>query len=303
MSGLGHRDFIFRFQLALLFGGMLIFISPLRAFEIDGVQEKIVREEPSGLEVLFEWAQDFEAVFETTLKESPVRALSAVQDPSSVANKKNNEPLARLTEQVQEMGQYGNLPLPLAQLSELEFSKKDLQNQKVGEMGGSPYGALSGKSTFGKNGADTSFQNLLENRGLNGTPETGGGNFNFIDSENPLTQEQMLEAQTQIAQLQNEMDKLTLKAEPYQETDYKAYESAKELFRKNEKIITRLKEFEEGFVRNAKELFVNFSWRDMDKVGKRPYENFIDKQESKGGFPYPKGQEPKPTIHQGGRSH
>ena len=91
--------------------------------------------------------------------------------------------------------------------------------------------------------------------------------------------------------------------EPYQEMDYKAYENAKQLFIKHDKMISRINEFEQGFVRNAKELFANYSWRDMDKVGKRPYEKFIESQESKGVFPFPKGQEPKPTTHQGRISH
>ena len=75
------------------------------------------------------------------------------------------------------------------------------------------------------------------------------------------------------------------------------------LFAKHEKLILKLNDFEEGFVQNAKELFTNYSWRDMDKAGKRPYEAFIEKQESKTRFPYPKGKEPKPQIHQEGISH
>jgi hypothetical protein len=213
----------------------------------------------------------------------PSRMVSAVQEPRGAES-------------------LDNLPMPTAKVSEGDFSRLALQNQKVGELGGSPYGATSGKATFGKTDADNSFQGVIKDRApmpLEVAKQTGDA----LQLPEQPTPEQVTAAQERIANLKGEMEQLSFKMGPFSDGDYKAYEKTKELFQKNEKLISRLGEFDEGFVKNAKELYVNHSWRDMDKVGKRAYENFIEREETKTPFPYPKEQEPKPEKHREGISH
>ena len=240
-------------------------------------------------------------IFESNQKkESPAKKVLAAENPAP----------APFNSQAQELKmpsltaeQQGNLPIPVAQVREPKNSQRDLQKQKWGDLGGTPYGELTGKSTFGNVDEGSSFSNLMQGRGTASAGLVPEDSSNLIGSDGSLTQEQLIEAETKLAQLKDQLSKLAFKMEPFQEMDYKSYESAKQLFMKHDKLISRINDFEEGFVRNARELFVNYSWRDMDKVGKRPYEKFIENQESKKVFPFPKGQEPKPTTHQGRISH
>lgn len=244
--------------------------------------------------------------FETSSKKGAVKKdlipvqVAQVQDPSNRSGKSSRQ---QPEKEVYQTTDQGNLPLPVAQVSSRNFSRKDLQQQKLGDLGGTPYGQLTGKSTFGKVEDDSSFQNLVQDRGTASFGSLNQDGNSSLESDGPMTQEQILEAENKLALFRDEISRVAFKMEPYQQMDYKAYESAKNLFIKHEKMISRLNDFEEGFVKNAKELFVNYSWRDMDKAGKRPYEAFIERQEPRTSFPYPRGQEPKPTTHPGGISH
>lgn len=200
-------------------------------------------------------------------------------------------------------GEYGALPLPTAKITPGDFSKQALQKQKLGDMGGSPFGSTFGKSTFGKTGSDSTLQGLTAEKIPVPIAPYFDEELPFLENPEEMTKEQLIELDRELDDLQKEMNKIAEKETPYEKEDYKAYEKAKDLFKKNDKYISRLNEFDPKFVDHAKELFVKHSWRDMDKVGKRPYEKFIDRQESKTVFPYPKEQEPKPAIHQGEISH
>lgn len=197
----------------------------------------------------------------------------------------------------------GKLPLPTAKVSPQDFSKLAIQIQKLGDLGGTPYGSNFGKATFGKTGSDLTFQGLVQEREpVSIEPAAPLEDLSFPNPEE-MSPEQLLVLNGQLAELEKEMNQLAKKDGPFEGNDYKSYEKAKELFKKNDKLISKLNEFDESFVQNAKELFVKHSWRDMDKVGKRPYERFMDRQGSERVFPYPRGQEPTPKIHQGGISH
>jgi hypothetical protein len=196
----------------------------------------------------------------------------------------------------------GNLPLAIAQVVPPNFLKKRLQSQAVGELGGSPYGPNSGKTTFGKDSQESSLQSLMAARSLSSqvTTVTEAVLGNTPDN---LNLEATEEKQNKIIQLKNQMDQLSFKLEPFSQSDYKSYEKAKELFKVNEKEISKLDHFDESFVQNARELFFNHSWRDKDKEGKKPYEAFIDAQEPKLIFPFPTEQVTKPQKHPEGISH
>lgn len=193
------------------------------------------------------------------------------------------------------------VPIPTAQLSENE-NLKTLQSQTIGDEGGSPYGPNFGKVTFGKEGADNSLSGLLKDRGSIPVDRVEPA-VKTPQVTEEMTQEQVLEIQESMDGLQEEMNKLAYQQEPFGTPDYKAYESAKELFKKNESLISKVKEFDYNFVKNANDLFVAHSWRDMDKVGKRPYEKFIENSKSKVVFQEPTGPGTKPEIHRAKRSH
>ncbi len=198
---------------------------------------------------------------------------------------------------------FGSSALPAAKIATEDFSKKALQVQKLGDLGGTPFGATSGKSTFGKTDSDSSFKSLTAERNpIAIEPYYDEPNL-YAENPEEMNLEQMVEFDRKWNDLEKEMSKLAQKETPFENGDYKAYEKAKTLFQKNDKLIARLDEVDEKFTQNAKELFVKHSWRDMDKVGKRPFERFIERQEAKEVFPYPKGQEPKPEIHRGEKSH
>ena len=220
-----------------------------------------------------------------------------------IDRKKIDSTLAEQVKNLRDLKGIGMLPLPIAKVTESNFSKLDLQIQKLGDLGGTPYGVTTGKSTFGKIGSDLSFQGVIQERPPMPIENNIITETEVIDESLEATQEEIIEAQIKRDDLKVEMDKLATKQEPFSESDYRTYEKTKDLFKKNEKTISQMNEFDEGFVKNAKELFVNHSWRDMDKVGKRPYENFIDRKDPKITFPFPKGQEPTPKTHRGGISH
>ncbi|MSP19825.1 MAG: hypothetical protein EXR74_09685 [Bdellovibrionales bacterium] len=199
---------------------------------------------------------------------------------------------------------FGNLPLPIAEVAGIKKFNNSLQSQIKETLGGSPYGAYAGKTSFGNTEPDSSFQDFIDNDGNPSYPSNLPDNdWTIDDSKIERTQEQIIKEETESKIVKEQMDKLTLKLSPFANIDYRTYEQAKLLFKDNHKIINRMPGFEEGFVKNAKELFVAHSWRDQDKKGKKPFEKFIEQQEPKLAFPYPKGQEPTPTIHQGKRSH
>lgn len=289
------KRFVFRALLGFCLFGMM----PIYAFESSPFATDR-NFQVSAIDQLVLFSTEMDSFGNYSKKESYPSQVARVQEPSSQTAQANRL-LPEIT--TYEPMNQGNLPLPVAQVSASNSIRQELQQQKVGDLGGSPYGQLTGKSTFGKVEDDSSFQNLIQERGTASSApliEDGG---NLFEGDGPMTQEQILEAENKVALFRDEISKVAFKMEPYQQMDYKAYENAKNLFMKNEKIISRLNDFEEGFVKNAKELFVNYSWRDMDKAGKRPYEAFIERQEARTVFPYPKGQEPKPTTHQGGISH
>lgn len=277
-------------------------LTPSFAFEKDprSFQESHSK---SPLEVLEKLASEFKKFEQDRAVKAMGPNLSVAQDATLQAQKLYNLKSSQMGEQTENLESLGNIALPIAKVVEGDFSMSGLQKQKWGDLGGSPFGSLVGKSTFGESSQDQSIQNLIQNGGedsfLSVFPDEGDP----VEISESLTQEQMLEAQTREQNVRNEMDKLTFKIEPFQETNYKAYENAKELFKKNEKLISKISDFEEGFIRNAQELFVNFSWRDQDKVGKMPYEKFIERQERQLLFPDPTMQATTPKTHQGKKSH
>jgi DNA repair exonuclease SbcCD ATPase subunit len=257
----------------------------------------------SAMELLQDLLSDLETFEQGRAVEALGPNLSVAQDATAQARKLYNSKSSQKGEETEKPESFGNIRLPMAKVVEEDFLNSALQIQKQGDLGGSPFGALVGKSTFGKSSQDQSIQSLIQNRDENLADSPATVENDFVEIYDSLTQEQMIEVQTRLENVRNEMDKLSLKLEPYQETDYKAYENAKQLFKKNEKLISKIPNFEEGFIRNAQELFGSFSWRDQDKVGKLPYEKFIERQERKIVFPDPKEPETTPKTHQGMRSH
>lgn len=228
------------------------------------------------------------------------RELSAYEVSQSVSGLKQK---ALSLEKSQIGKNVGGLPIPTAKVVPGDFSKLALQNEKLGGLGGTPYGATAGKSTFGKTSSDLSFKSVAQERSPVSIEPLFRDDSESLDDSEQMSPEQMVALNNQLEELEKEMKQISKKEEPYTDSDYKSYERAKELFKKNDKVISKLSDFDDRFIENAKELFVKHSWRDMDKIGKRPYERFIDRQEYKSLFPYPKGQEPKPKIHREGISH
>jgi len=274
-------NFYFLAILALATGGTFI-SKPSSAQEVDSF-EILKLNYLTPLEVLFELSSEMNG-FEPEVKMLvPSRMVSAIQNPRE-----------------SEVGY--SLPMATAKVTEGDFSRLALQSQKVGELGGSPYGATSGKATFGRTDSDNSFQGVIKDRAPMPVEVLKQSGDALQLPEQP-TPEQVAAAQERITNLKGEMEQLAFRMGPFSEGDYKAYEKTKEMFQKNEKMISRLGEFDEDFVKNAKELYVNHSWRDMDKLGKRAYENFIEREDTKVIFPSATGQEPKPEKHREGISH
>ena len=65
----------------------------------------------------------------------------------------------------------------------------------------------------------------------------------------------------------------------------------------------KINDLDDDFVKNARELYVDHSWQDMDKKGREPFADFIRRNEPKLSFPYPIGKEPKLKTHRGDVSH
>jgi len=263
--------------------GIALSFQTLQAQEIDFEIERPLSM-TQGISVLDEVSRELSS------QDPTVRDL----EPATLVTKVKTKP-----EKMEE----GKLPLPTAKVSAQDFSKLAIQIQKLGDLGGTPYGSNSGKATFGKTGSDLTFQGLVQEREPVSIEPAAPSEDLSLPNQEEMSPEQLLVLNSQLDELEKEMNQLAKKDGPFEKNDYKSYEKAKELFKKNDKLISKLNEFDETFVQNAKELFVKHSWRDMDKVGKRPYERFMDRQDSQKAFPYPTGQEPKPKIHQGGISH
>ncbi len=296
-----YSTFKFSVFIALCFS-----VNPIFSHEVDSV-EITLQSSRSPIESLFVFSDELKPFSQRKLSETDLLSTSPVSSTPYDSNgifDEDGKSISSRDLEIKVNPELGNLPLPIAEVATSKKFNDSLQSQIKETLGGSPYGAYAGKTSFGNTESDSSFQDFIDNNdNAFSFANPIDNNWEIDDSNIEKTQEQIIKEETETQIVKEQMDKLTFKLPPFASTDYRTYEQAKLLFKDNQKIITRMPGFEEGFVKNAKELFVAHSWRDQDKTGKKPFEKFIEQQEPKLSFPYPKGQEPTPTTHQGKRSH
>ncbi len=302
-----YSTFKFSVFIALCFSVNSIFSQEVDSFEI------ILRSSRSPIESLLVFSDELNPVSQQKLSKTDLLSTSPVSSTgkftstpyySKGTSDEDRKNISSPNLEIKVNTEQGNLPLPIAEVAASKKNNESLQSQIKENLGGSPYGAYAGKTSFGNTESDSSFQDFIDtNDSAFSYANPIDNNWEIDDSNIEKTQEQIIKEETETQIVKEQMDKLTFKLPPFSSTDYRTYEQAKLLFKDNQKIMNRMPGFEEGFVKNAKELFVAHSWRDQDKTGKKPFEKFIEQQEPKLSFPYPKGQEPTPTTHQGKRSH